>query len=276
MCGIKFWKGSENLRSVYKKPFSETLSSFFHFWPFKFPKRFIVPFSHQNPGSGLNPDSDPYPQHWFRSFPFWPYCFFLQPSVERETSYYLDAGHWFLSLYNDDSDPRQVKDHPCAQKYMNHSVSLLLTHLLYVSCLKVLELGTREVVIFLWAQLFFFPLLKLWSMVERDFDALLCHVIRWRWLCTCQLTWPRRVRAGAPGTVSASRASASAAQDTSDRTALSVSIQCCLGLTLHLASVAPGTASAPRASASAAQGPGYIGQDCALSKYSVLFALPYI
>jgi hypothetical protein len=32
----------------------------------------------------------------------------MQPSVEREASYYLDAGHWFLSLYNDDSEPRQV------------------------------------------------------------------------------------------------------------------------------------------------------------------------
>jgi hypothetical protein len=42
MCGIKFWKGNKNLRSVYKKPFFEILSSFFHFWSFKYPKRFIV------------------------------------------------------------------------------------------------------------------------------------------------------------------------------------------------------------------------------------------
>jgi hypothetical protein len=26
MCGIKFWKGNENLRSVYKKPFSKFLA----------------------------------------------------------------------------------------------------------------------------------------------------------------------------------------------------------------------------------------------------------
>ncbi len=34
MCDIKFWKGNENLRSVYKKWFFEILSGFFHFWPF--------------------------------------------------------------------------------------------------------------------------------------------------------------------------------------------------------------------------------------------------
>jgi hypothetical protein len=43
--------------------------------------------------------------------------------------------------------------HPCAQKYMIHSVSLLLAHLLDVWCLKALALGTREVVIFLLAQI---------------------------------------------------------------------------------------------------------------------------
>ncbi len=31
MCDIKFWKGNEYLRSVYKKPFFEILSGFFHF-----------------------------------------------------------------------------------------------------------------------------------------------------------------------------------------------------------------------------------------------------
>ena len=34
MCNIKFWKGNANLRSVYKKPFLEIFSGFFHFWPF--------------------------------------------------------------------------------------------------------------------------------------------------------------------------------------------------------------------------------------------------
>ncbi len=43
MCDIKFWKGNENLRSVYKKPFFEIFSGFFHFWPFQFSKKFIVP-----------------------------------------------------------------------------------------------------------------------------------------------------------------------------------------------------------------------------------------
>ncbi len=32
MCDIKFWKGNENPRSVYKKPFFEILSGFFHFF----------------------------------------------------------------------------------------------------------------------------------------------------------------------------------------------------------------------------------------------------
>jgi hypothetical protein len=33
MCDVKFWKGNENLRSVYKKPFFEIFSGFFHFRP---------------------------------------------------------------------------------------------------------------------------------------------------------------------------------------------------------------------------------------------------
>jgi hypothetical protein len=43
MWDIKFWKGNENLRSVYKKPFFEILSGFFYFWPYQFSKKFIVP-----------------------------------------------------------------------------------------------------------------------------------------------------------------------------------------------------------------------------------------
>jgi hypothetical protein len=31
MCDIKFWKGFENLRPIYKKPFFEILSGFLHF-----------------------------------------------------------------------------------------------------------------------------------------------------------------------------------------------------------------------------------------------------
>ncbi len=44
MCGIKFWKGNKNLRSVYKILFFEILSGFFHFWPFKFFKKIHCPF----------------------------------------------------------------------------------------------------------------------------------------------------------------------------------------------------------------------------------------
>ena len=29
-------------------------------------------------------------------------------SLSKSLSYYLEAGHWFISLYNDDSEPRQV------------------------------------------------------------------------------------------------------------------------------------------------------------------------
>jgi hypothetical protein len=47
MRDIKFWKGYENLRSVYKNRFFEKLSGFFHFWPFKFLKKAIVPSKKQ-------------------------------------------------------------------------------------------------------------------------------------------------------------------------------------------------------------------------------------
>jgi hypothetical protein len=38
MCGRKFWKGCENLRPVYKKPFSENIEWLLPFWTFKFIK----------------------------------------------------------------------------------------------------------------------------------------------------------------------------------------------------------------------------------------------
>ncbi len=44
MCDLKVWKENENLRYVYKKPFFEILSGFFHFWPFQFSEKFIVPY----------------------------------------------------------------------------------------------------------------------------------------------------------------------------------------------------------------------------------------
>ncbi len=43
MCGIKFFKGDENLRSVYKKQIFEILTGLFHFWPYQLSKKFIVP-----------------------------------------------------------------------------------------------------------------------------------------------------------------------------------------------------------------------------------------
>ncbi len=44
MCVIKFWKGNENLRSVYKKPFFEILSRLFYFWLFSALKKVHCPF----------------------------------------------------------------------------------------------------------------------------------------------------------------------------------------------------------------------------------------
>ncbi len=58
MCGIKFWKGNENLRSVYKKQFFEILSGFFLFSQ----KGFNVPsknrnFSLMNRSNGVSKNS---------------------------------------------------------------------------------------------------------------------------------------------------------------------------------------------------------------------------
>lgn len=32
----------------------------------------------------------------------------LKPTVTRSTSYYMEQGHWFLSVYNDDMDAQEV------------------------------------------------------------------------------------------------------------------------------------------------------------------------
>lgn len=32
----------------------------------------------------------------------------VQPSVRKEVTHYMEQGHWFLSLYNDDGDPQEV------------------------------------------------------------------------------------------------------------------------------------------------------------------------
>ena len=31
-----------------------------------------------------------------------------QPSIKKEVTHYMEPGHWFLSLYNDDGDPQEV------------------------------------------------------------------------------------------------------------------------------------------------------------------------
>jgi hypothetical protein len=33
---------------------------------------------------------------------------YLQPTVARSASYYMEQGHWFLSVYNDDIDSQEV------------------------------------------------------------------------------------------------------------------------------------------------------------------------
>jgi len=32
----------------------------------------------------------------------------FQPTVKNEGSHYMEPGHWFISLYNDDGDPHEV------------------------------------------------------------------------------------------------------------------------------------------------------------------------
>nr|XP_049696807.1 teneurin-m isoform X7 [Helicoverpa armigera] len=32
----------------------------------------------------------------------------LQPSIKKEVTHYMEQGHWFLSLYNDDGDPQEI------------------------------------------------------------------------------------------------------------------------------------------------------------------------
>lgn len=36
------------------------------------------------------------------------FVFVLQSSVKKEVTHYLEPGHWFLSLYNDDGDPQEI------------------------------------------------------------------------------------------------------------------------------------------------------------------------
>ncbi|KAH9629055.1 hypothetical protein HF086_011318 [Spodoptera exigua] len=36
------------------------------------------------------------------------HAFNLQPSIKKEVTHYMEQGHWFLSLYNDDGDPQEI------------------------------------------------------------------------------------------------------------------------------------------------------------------------
>jgi hypothetical protein len=33
----------------------------------------------------------------------------FQPTVTRTVNYYMESGHWFLSLYNDNGESKEVK-----------------------------------------------------------------------------------------------------------------------------------------------------------------------
>jgi hypothetical protein len=54
MCGIKIWKGNENPRSVYKKPFFEILSGFLPFFTFSVLKKGHCPFEEMETFFSLN------------------------------------------------------------------------------------------------------------------------------------------------------------------------------------------------------------------------------
>lgn len=34
--------------------------------------------------------------------------FYLQLTVKKDSKYFMEQGHWFLSLYNDDGDPQEL------------------------------------------------------------------------------------------------------------------------------------------------------------------------
>lgn len=34
--------------------------------------------------------------------------YYAQPSIRREVTRYMESGHWFISLYNDDGDSQEV------------------------------------------------------------------------------------------------------------------------------------------------------------------------
>lgn len=47
--------------------------------------------------------------YWWYSIRFVFVSFYLQqPSVSREVTRYMEPGHWFISLYNDDGDEQEI------------------------------------------------------------------------------------------------------------------------------------------------------------------------
>lgn len=44
-----------------------------------------------------------------------------QPSIKKEVTHYMEPGHWFLSLYNDDGDPQEVSFIAVIAEDMTHN-----------------------------------------------------------------------------------------------------------------------------------------------------------
>jgi len=47
--------------------------------------------------------------------------FFPQPSIKKEVTQYMEPGHWFVSLYNDDGDPHEVSFIAVIAEDMTHN-----------------------------------------------------------------------------------------------------------------------------------------------------------
>lgn len=45
----------------------------------------------------------------------------MQPSIKKEVTHYMEPGHWFLSLYNDDGDPQEVSFIAIIAEDMTHN-----------------------------------------------------------------------------------------------------------------------------------------------------------
>lgn len=49
------------------------------------------------------------------------FVFELQPSVKKEVTHYMEQGHWFLSLYNDNGDPQEITFVAMVAEDMTHN-----------------------------------------------------------------------------------------------------------------------------------------------------------